>query len=195
MPLLHESTAQTRLHPITPMAPQELPARGSGFESDLLTLLPMLKGFSLHLTDARYAEDLVQDTLARAWKARAAFEAGTNLKAWLFTIMRNVLVSDHRRAWRTVPLDPLNAENMLVAHEDAAASEDLSDLGAMQRLPEMQRKLLQLAGSAGLSYAEISPIMGCPVGQKMPRSGVFDDMMIEAANLSRGGALSMSSWP
>jgi RNA polymerase sigma-70 factor (ECF subfamily) len=203
----------------------QLPAlsgKGSRFETDLLMLLPNLRAFSLRLTHRNDAEDLVQDTLAKAWTARATFQAGTNLKAWLFTIMRNVCVSGRRRAWRSVPLDPQDAENALVAHDDASASDDLSELSdAMQRLPEMQRRLLLLAGPAGLSYAEMAKIMGCAIGtvksrvsrartaamlsiaqgsrradrRGTPPSAVFNSMMMEAAHLSRSGALSMGGSP
>ena len=71
------------------------------FRKDLLGLIPFLRAFSRSLCgDRELADDLAQEALAKAWQSRDTFRAGSNLKAWLFTILRNQFYSDRRRAWR-----------------------------------------------------------------------------------------------
>lgn len=103
--------------------------------------------------------------MLRAWKARDSYQPGTNLKAWLFTILRNQHMSGGRRAWRTRPLDPEVAENTLVANDDPSAREELVDLrNAIQHLNFEQRQALMLVGAAGLSYMEAAAICDCAEG-------------------------------
>jgi RNA polymerase sigma-70 factor (ECF subfamily) len=157
------------------------------------------------------ADDLAQDALAKSWKARAHYQAGTNLKAWVFTIMRNAFFSDQRRSWRIAPLDPTVAENTMIASDDPTWSEELLDVrNAMQLLPVEQREALILVGPAGLSYEETASICGCAIGTVKSRvsraranllailekksagqrmqsdihaSGAFDDIMAQATTL------------
>src|SRR5438105_11308614 len=71
------------------------------FRKGLVKLMPFLDSFSHTLCrDRELAKDLAQEALCKAWQARASFRAGTNLKAWVFTIFRNLLYSHHRRVWR-----------------------------------------------------------------------------------------------
>jgi RNA polymerase sigma-70 factor (ECF subfamily) len=135
------------------------------FKSQLIQLIPHLRAFALSLTNRPEGEDLAQETMLRAWKARDSYQPGTNLKAWLFTILRNQHMSGGRRAWRTRPLDPEVAENTLVANDDPSAREDLVDLrNAIQRLNFEQRQALMLVGAAGLSYTEAAAICDCAEG-------------------------------
>src|SRR5450432_3422569 len=83
------------------------------FQRDLLALIPHLRAFARKLCGHReLAEDLVQDTLTKAWAARERFELGTNMKAWLFTILRHELYSHGRRAWRQVHWDEDKGETI-----------------------------------------------------------------------------------
>ena len=124
-----------------------------------------MRAFAISLAGPARGEDLAQDAMLRAWKARANYQRGTNMKAWTFTILRNQFVSEGRRAWRTMPLDPEVAENTLVANDDPHAVEELLDVrNAMMRLPVIQREALILAGPAGLTYEEVAKIFGCAIG-------------------------------
>ena len=124
-----------------------------------------MRAFAISLAGPARGEDLAQDAMLRAWKARANYQRGTNMKAWTFTILRNQFVSEGRRAWRTMPLDPEVAENTLVANDDPHAVEELLDVrNAMMRLPVIQREALILAGPAGLTYEEVAKIVGCAIG-------------------------------
>ena len=87
------------------------PRADETFRSELETKIPHMRAFARSLCgDPTQADDLVQDALANAWRGRARYAPGTNLKAWLFMIVRNQFYSDKRRSWRQIPLDPETAE-------------------------------------------------------------------------------------
>ena len=98
------------------------------FRRDLLDLIPFLRAFSRSLCgDRELADDLAQEALAKAWQSRDTFRAGSNLKAWLFTILRNQFYSDRRRAWRQAPWDESAAERVPVARGEQTWAVQLSD--------------------------------------------------------------------
>jgi RNA polymerase sigma-70 factor, ECF subfamily len=135
------------------------------FKAQLLKLIPHLRAFAHSVSRNPEAEDLAQETMLRAWRARASFQTGTNFKGWLFTILRNEQYSRGRRSWRTQPLSPEVAENTLVAHDNPTAREDLLDVrNAMQELTFEHRQALALVSAAGLSYIEAAVICDCAVG-------------------------------
>jgi RNA polymerase sigma-70 factor, ECF subfamily len=141
------------------------------FRARLLDLLPYLRAFAHTLCRSRDgADDLAQESLASAWKARASFEPGTNLKAWLFMIQRNAFYSAHRRKWRQVDWDEPAMERVLVTDASQQSSVELTDLKrAMTTLPDEQREALILVGAGGFSYLEASSICGCAVGTMKSR--------------------------
>ncbi len=137
----------------------------AAFKTDLVALIPHLRAFARSLSGTRDADDLAQEAMLKGWQARASFVPGTNLKAWLFMILRNHFLSEKRRSWRSLPLDPEVAENTLVANDSPSSAEELVDLrSAMQLLPDDQREALILVGAAGLSYEETAAICGCAIG-------------------------------
>src|SRR6202171_3851947 len=98
------------------------------FRKDLLGLIPFLRAFSRSLCgDRELADDLAQEALAKAWQSRDTFRAGSNLKAWLFTILRNQFYSDRRRAWRQAPWDQEAAERIPGGGNDQSWAAELSD--------------------------------------------------------------------
>ena len=132
----------------------------------LLAELPALRAFALSLAGADdRADDLVQDTLVKAWANAASFEEGTNMRAWLFTIMRNTFFSQYRKARLEVQDVDGEAAARLVAMPDQLAHLDLADFRArLERLPADQREALVLIGASGFSYEEAAEICGCAVG-------------------------------
>src|SRR5260370_18402352 len=91
--------------------PRSIADATEDFRKDLLGLIPFLRAFSRSLCgDRELADDLAQEALAKAWQSRDTFRAGSNLKAWLFTILRNQFYSDRRRAWRQAPWGGTPAE-------------------------------------------------------------------------------------
>jgi RNA polymerase sigma-70 factor (ECF subfamily) len=133
---------------------------------ELAALIPQMRAFARSLCGERaQAEDLAQDALASAWQHRGAYEPGTNLKAWVFKILRNRFYSEGRSAWRTSQLDSALAEETLVAVSNADATLELDDVRrAMLTLPRQQREALTLIGVAGLSYEEAAAVCSCAVG-------------------------------
>src|SRR3982075_3171214 len=126
------------------------------FRRHLLDLIPFLRAFSRSLCgDRELADDLAQEALAKAWQSRDTFRAGTNLKAWLFTILRNQFYSDRRRAWRQAPWDQEAAERIPGGGEDQLFSAQLSDTArALRCLSDEQREALILVGAGGFSYED-----------------------------------------
>lgn len=140
--------------------------RAKRFERELTTLIPQMRGFACGLCgDATQADDLAQEALAKAWQCRNSFQLGTNMKAWLFMIIRNPFYSDKRRSWRSSHLDPTVAAETLIACDDPRPTLELDEVRrAMNMLPAEQREALVLIGAAGLSYEEASDVMNIAIG-------------------------------
>ena len=136
------------------------------FKAGLLELIPFLRAFARSLCgNPDIADDLAQETLVKAWQSRATFAPGTNLKAWLFTILRNQFYSDRRRAWRQAPWDQDAAERIPGASEEQAWAAELSDTArALTSLSDEQREALILVGAGGFSYEAAAQICNCAVG-------------------------------
>ncbi len=136
------------------------------FKRELAGLIPHLRAFARSLCgDPTLADDLAQDAMLKAWNAREHYQAGTNMKAWAFTILRNVFYSEKRRSWRRQPLDPEVAEATLVSASNPSDSIDLLALrNALSMLPDDQREALILVGAGGLAYEEAAEVCGCAVG-------------------------------
>jgi len=138
----------------------------AAFKTDLLALVPFLRAFARSLSGRHEgADDLAQETLVKAWQSRASFVRGTNLKAWLFTILRNQFYSDRRRAWRQIPWDDESAQHIPGSNREQAWAADLSDTArALKTLPSEQREALILVGAGGFAYEDAARISGCAVG-------------------------------
>jgi RNA polymerase sigma-70 factor (ECF subfamily) len=137
-----------------------------GFRDQLVGVIPHLRAFARSLCkDPTQADDLAQEALAKAWKARGSFEPGTSLKAWTFMILRNLFYSEKRRSWRSTPLDAEVAENTLVASDNPTAPMELLDLrAALNKLPDDQKEALILVGAGGMAYEEAAQVCQCAVG-------------------------------
>jgi RNA polymerase sigma-70 factor (ECF subfamily) len=135
-------------------------------ESDLVGCVPHLRAFARSLTGHRErADDLVQDTIVRALKASHQFQPGTNLKAWLFTILRNLHYGDLRRnPGRAQSLDDTAAIVPTVPPTQEARLEFRDFCRAFGELSDEQREVLILVGASGLSYEEAARICDCPTG-------------------------------
>lgn len=132
----------------------------------LLRATPSLRAFAISLTgNVDRADDLVQDTLVRAIANIDRFQQGTNLNAWLFTILRNLFHSEYRKRRREVEdPDGSYSANLAVAPEQGAHL-DLDDFRrALEKLSPDQREALLLIGASGFSYEEAAEICGVAVG-------------------------------
>ena len=136
------------------------------FQDELLEAIPFLRAFARTLChDGEQAEDLAHEALLKAWQCREQFQAGTNLRAWLATILRNRFYSlGRRRKWQA-DYDQEIMERTLMAPDDPEVSVQLEDVRrALAMLPDFQREALILVGAGGMSYDEVAQIAGCPLG-------------------------------
>jgi RNA polymerase sigma-70 factor (ECF subfamily) len=140
-------------------------------KADLIAVIPNLRAFAVSLCgNPDRADDLVQETLVKAWGNLDSFVEGTNLPAWLFTILRNFYYSEYRKRRREVA-DPDGVIATKLATAPAQNGHmDLRDLhDALQQLPSDQREALILIGASGLSYEEAANICGCAIGTMKSR--------------------------
>ncbi|TXF10640.1 RNA polymerase sigma factor [Pelomicrobium methylotrophicum] len=133
--------------------------------------MPRLRRYARALLgDRAEADDLVQDTLERAWRKAALWRPGSDLRAWLFAIMHNVFVNQTRtrRTNMEEPLDEVVLEHP--AASDAAAGAQLLDLAsALAKLPAEQREVVLLVGLEEFTYEEAARALGIPIGTVMSR--------------------------
>ncbi|MFC3695057.1 sigma-70 family RNA polymerase sigma factor [Chenggangzhangella methanolivorans] len=155
---------------------------------ELLVHIPSLRAFAVSLSgQIDRADDLVQETLVKAWRNLGSFTEGTNMRAWLFTILRNVYISDIRRRRREVQdTDGVFAEGVAVAPAQNGHM-DLADFrNALTELPEEQREALILIGAAEFSYEEAAEIAGCAVGTVKSRVNRARNALAKRLNLDVG---------
>ena len=136
------------------------------FKAELIELLPSLRAFARSLAhNAAHADDLVQDTLVKALANVGRFEPGTNLRAWLFTILRNHYYSQLRKSKREVEDAEGRHAARIAVRPEQDGSVDLEDFKvAFAQLAPDHREVLSLVGASGCSYEEAASICGCAVG-------------------------------
>jgi RNA polymerase sigma-70 factor (ECF subfamily) len=132
----------------------------------ILSAVPSLRAFAISLSgNVDRADDLVQETLLRALANIDSFQPGTNMSAWLFTILRNLFRSEYRKRRREVEdSDGSYAETLKSQPEQTARVEFQEFRNALAKLPSDQREALILVGASGFSYEEAAEICGCAVG-------------------------------
>ena len=138
-----------------PDAPAD-PIASAEITADILAVIPNLRAFAVSLCgNLDRADDLVQETLVKAWSKLGSFVEGTNLRAWLFTILRNIYYSEYRKRRREVAdSDGAIAGKLATAPAQNSYMDMLDFREALQHLPTDQREALILIGGSGLSYEE-----------------------------------------
>ena len=137
----------------------------------LVGRVPNLRAFAISLCgDPTRSDDLVQDTLVKAWANLASFEKGTNLKAWLFTILRNTYFSQLRKRRHEVEdADGAHAERMSVLPDQQVHMDVVDFKKAFGSLNDDQKEALLLVGAEGFSYVEAAEIAGIAIGTAKSR--------------------------
>lgn len=156
--------------------------------TDLLAVIPNLRAFAVSLCgNLDRADDLVQETLVKAWSNIDSFVEGTNLRAWLFTILRNIYYSEYRKRRREVA-DPDGAFAAKLATAPAQSGHmDMLDFRtALQHLPSDQREALILIGASGLSYEEAAGVCGCAIGTMKSRVNRARSRLAEMLSITSG---------
>ena len=162
------------------------------FKRELTTVIPHLRAFARGLCGrSDMADDLVQETLLKAWAAQDRFEPGTSMRAWTFVILRNAYLTDMRRNRFRGEYDETVAERILTAPAGQEGPVHLSDLHrALLTLPAERREALLLVGAGGFSYEEAADICGCAVGtikSRVGRARAALNTMLEDGNIPNRG--------
>ncbi|MDB5594812.1 MAG: polymerase sigma factor [Hyphomicrobiales bacterium] len=154
-------------------------------KTDLLSAIPNLRAFAVSLCgNPDRADDLVQETLVKAWSNLGSFVEGTNMPAWLFTILRNIYYSEYRKRRREVS----DSEGTIAARLATAPAQNghmdfLDFREALQKLPADQREALVLIGASGMSYEEAAGICNCAVGTMKSRVNRARNRLIELLSI------------
>ncbi len=140
--------------------------RPPSIREELIACLPQLRAFARSLAGHReLADDLVQDAIVRALAAQDSFRAGTNFRAWIFTILRNLFFTERRKSRMVVQsIDAMEHDLAPVAPTQESSVEFDDFRAALMRLPHDQREALILVGASGMSYEEAAQVSGCAVG-------------------------------
>ena len=140
-------------------------------EADIVACIPSLRRYARGLiSDRERADDLVQDTLERAWGRFALWQRRGDVRAWMFGIMHNLFI-DRVRSQRSTPEDTAG-DTLTELPERSTQSDRLEvrDLDrAIQRLPHEQREVLLLVGVEEMSYQAVATVLGVPMGTVMSR--------------------------
>lgn len=169
-------------------AEDRAPLSDADFKRELAAVIPHLRAFGRSLSGNRdTADDLVQETLLKAWAARQRFQAGTNMRAWTFIILRNHYLSQMRRSRFRGDWDDLTADRILAAPASQDKHVELSDMQrALLQLPQPQREALILVGAGGFAYEEAAEICGVAVGtikSRVARGRAALEQILESGEL------------
>ncbi|HET9459953.1 MAG TPA: sigma-70 family RNA polymerase sigma factor [Sphingomicrobium sp.] len=167
---------------------EPIPLSDPEFKEQLAAVIPHLRAFGRSLSGSRdLADDLVQETLLKAWAARKRFQAGTNMRAWTFIILRNLFLSQMRRARFKGEWDEITASKILAAPASQDRHVELADMQrALMHLPQPQREALVLVGAGGFAYEEAAEICGCAVGtikSRVARGRVALEQLLSSGKL------------
>lgn len=161
---------------------------------ELVEHLPAMRAFAISLTrNAATADDMVQDTIVKAWSNIDRFELGTNMRAWLFTILRNTYYSSRRKARREVAdVDGVFTESLAEkpAHDGHMQMTDFRK--ALAQLKDEQREALLLVGASGFSYEEAADMCGVAIGTIKSRTNRARAQIAELMGLRDDEALELT---
>lgn len=161
---------------------------------ELVEHLPAMRAFAISLTrNSAIADDMVQDTVVKAWTNIDKFEVGTNMRAWLFTILRNTYYSSRRKANREVAdVDGVFTESLAEkpAHDGHMQMTDFRK--ALNELAVEQREALLLVGASGFSYEEAAEMCGVAVGTIKSRTNRARAKIAELMGLRDDESLEMT---
>jgi RNA polymerase sigma-70 factor, ECF subfamily len=165
------------------------------FKHDLIKTIPILRAFGLSLTGkGDRADDLVQETLVKAWAHQDSFQTGTNLKAWLFTILRNEFYTTIRKRKREVEDVDGKIAGAVGTLPEQHARLDMTDMqAALQQLPFDQREALLLVSASEMSYEEAAAVCKVAVGTIKSRVNRARTKLAEILDVSNASDFSANA--
>lgn len=163
-------------------------------KEELVEHLPAMRAFAVSLTrNAALADDMVQDALVKAWSNLDKFQPGTNMRAWLFTILRNTYYSNRRKAKREVPDTDGSITAGLSRKPDHDGRLNMMDFeAAFAKLPSEQREALVLVGASGFAYEEAAETCGVAVGTIKSRVNRGRAKLVELMGMSDSDAFELT---
>ncbi len=163
-------------------------------KAELLSALPSLRAFAISLCgDVDRADDLVQEALLKAWSKLDSYAEGTNMRAWLFTILRNAFYSQFRKQRREVQdVDGALAARLAARPEQLGHMQMQDFRWAFKQLPADQREVMVLVHGSGFSYKEAAEVCGCAVGTIKSRVNRARSKLAELMDLEDVGALDLT---
>ena len=169
----------------------------NSFQEDLAALIPNMRAFARSLCGhADQADDLVQETLVKAWRNQSSFTPGSNLKAWLFAILRNTFLSERRKKkFEVEDQDGVLAAQLSVHGEQSGHMDFVDFEKAYAKLPADQREALILIGAEGFSYEEAALMCGCAVGTIKSRVNRARGKLCEMLGVEGGGDIEIGALP
>lgn len=161
---------------------------------ELVTHLPALRAFALSLTRNRAtADDMIQDTVLKAWTNMDKFEPGTNMRAWLFTILRNNFYTSRRKLNREVAdVDNVFSDTLSVKPDHDGRLQMTDFKAALNQLPDEQREALVLVGASGFAYEEAAEMCGVATGTIKSRVNRARAKLAELLHLDDDEALELT---
>ncbi|RLJ51652.1 RNA polymerase sigma-70 factor (ECF subfamily) [Litoreibacter meonggei] len=161
---------------------------------EVVTHLPALRAFALSLTRNRAtADDMMQDTVLKAWTNIDKFEPGTNMRAWLFTILRNNFYTSRRKLNREVAdVDNVFTDTLSVKPEHDGRLQMMDFKQALNELPDEQREALMLVGASGFSYDDAAEMCGVATGTIKSRVNRARAKLTELLHLDEDDALELT---
>ncbi len=161
---------------------------------ELITHLPALRAFALSLTRNRAtADDMMQDTVLKAWTNLDKFQAGTNMRAWLFTILRNNFYTSRRKMNREVAdVDNVFSDGLSVKPDHDGRLQMMDFKTALKQIPDEQREALILVGASGFSYDEAAEMCGVATGTIKSRVNRARARLTELLDLQADEALELT---
>ncbi len=163
-------------------------------KDELVTHLPALRAFALSLTRNRAAaDDMMQDTVLKAWSNMDKFTPGTNMRAWLFTILRNNFYTSRRKLNREVAdIDNVFSDKMSVKPDHDGRLQMMDFREAFDQLPDEQREALILVGVSGFSYEDAGNMCGVATGTMKSRVNRARNRLTELLHLDADEALELT---
>lgn len=155
------------------------------FQKLIIAVLPTLRRYAVSIArDHHLADDLVQDTLLRAWRSRASFAIGTNFEAWTFTILRNQFYTSRRKIRETQDEDGTHAARLASLPEQPDRLELTDVQTALAQLSPQMRDALVLVTVSGISYEQAASILGCKIGTVKSQVSRARDQLMQSLGYS-----------